>query len=403
MLTKSGLARFWLALQRGRKKDHAHSLQTFKLSRMNRKIILTLAGVVLVVAAIFLASQLVSSNKQPQITVPKTVKSVFVREANLQKLPVKLSSNGRLVAKRRVELFSEVQGVLLLKDRAFRAGQTYRKNDTILAIDATEFSASVQSAKSNFLNTLSTTLADIALDFPEVYEKWKAYVSSFDLNAPIPQLPDFDSEKERFFVSGRGIVNAYYNVVNLETRLSKFVIRAPFDGALSAATVTEGTLVRSGQNLGTFIEGKQFEIEIPIAASYASFVALGKSVELSTLDHAQHFEGKVVRVNPAIDQETQMISVFVAVSSDFLKEGQYLRTVIEVQSIEQAVEVDRSLLLDSNELFVIRDGVLDLVSVNPVHFNENTVIVQGVSEGEMLLAKPLPGAQKNMPVQVIAP
>lgn len=370
---------------------------------MNRKIILTLAGVVLVVAAIFLASQLVSSNKRPQISVPKTVKSVFAREANLQTLPVKLTSNGRLVAKRRVELFSEVQGVLLLKDRAFRAGQTYRKNDTIIAIDATEFRASVQSAKSNFLNTLSTTLADIALDFPEVYEKWKTYVSSFDLNAPTPQLPDFDSEKERFFISGRGIVNAYYNVVNLETRLSKFVIRAPFDGALSAATVTEGTLVRSGQNLGTFIEGKQFEIEIPIAASYASFVALGKSVELSTLDQAQHFEGKVVRVNPAIDQETQMISVFVAISSDILKEGQYLRTVMEVQSVEQAIEVDRSLLLDSNELFVIRDGVLDLVSVNPVHFNENTVIVQGVSEGEVLLDKPLPGAQKNMPVQVIAP
>jgi len=370
---------------------------------MNRKIILPLAGLLLVVAAVFLASKLVSSNKQPQVAIEKTVKSVFAREAVLQTLPVKVTSNGRLVAKRRVELFSEVQGVLLLKDRAFRAGQTYQKNDTILAIDATEFRASVQSAKSNFLNTLSTTLADIALDFPEVYDKWSAYVTSFDLNKTTPELPDFNSEKERFFVSGRGIVNAYYNVVNLETRLSKFVIRAPFNGALSAATVTEGTLVRSGQNLGTFIEGEQYEIEIPIAASYASFVALGKQVELTSLDQSQQFEGTVVRVNPAIDQETQMISVFVAVKSNSLKEGQYLRTVLEVQSVEQAVEVDRSLLLDSNELFVIRDGILDLITVTPVHFNENTVIVQGVEEGEVLLDKPLPGAQKNMPVKVIAP
>ena len=377
--------------------------RTLKLSSMNRKTILPLAGLLLVVAAVFLASKLVSSNKQPQVAIEKTVKSVFARDAVLQTLPVKLTSNGRLVAQRRVELFSEVQGVLLLKDRAFRAGQTYQKNDTILAIDATEFSASVQSAKSNFLNTLSTTLADIALDFPEVYDKWSAYVASFDLNKTTPELPDFDSEKERFFVSGRGIVNAYYNVVNLETRLSKFVIRAPFNGALSAATVTEGTLVRSGQNLGTFIEGGQYEIEIPIAASYASFVALGKQVELTSLDQSQQFEGTVVRVNPAIDQETQMISVFVAVKSNRLKEGQYLRTVLEVQSVEQAVEVGRSLLLDSNELFVIRDGILDLITVTPVHFNENTVIVQGVEEGEVLLDKPLPGAQKNMPVKVIAP
>lgn len=370
---------------------------------MNRKVLLPLLGVLLVVLALFIASQLVSSNTTPQAPVEKTVKSVVASEAQPQTLPITLTSNGRLIAKRRVELFAEVQGVLLLKERPFRAGQRYQKGDTIIAMDNTEFKASVQSAKSNFLNTLSTTLADIALDYPEVYEKWKSYVSTFDLNKVTPVLPEFDSEKERFFISGRGIINAYYNVVNLETRLSKFVIQAPFNGALSAASVTEGTLIRSGQSLGTFIEGGHYEIEIPIAASYASFIALNKKVSLSLLDDSQLFEGQVVRVNPAIDQETQMISVFVAVSSDKLKEGQYLKTILEVNSVDDAIEIDRSLLLDSKEIFVIRNGALDLISVHPVHYNESSVILQGVKAGEIVLAKPLPGAQKNMPVNVIAP
>jgi hypothetical protein len=52
---------------------------------------------------------------------------------------------------------------------------------------------------------------------------------------------------------------------------------------------------------------------------------------------------------------------------------------------------------------VIRDGALQLIEVAPIHFNENTVIIQGVLDGEQMLAKPLPGAQKNMPVKVIAP
>jgi membrane fusion protein (multidrug efflux system) len=51
----------------------------------------------------------------------------------------------------------------------------------------------------------------------------------------------------------------------------------------------------------------------------------------------------------------------------------------------------------------VREGVLQLIAVTPIHFNENTVIVQGVTDGELILAKPLPGAQKNMPVKVIAP
>ena len=96
-----------------------------------------------------------------------------------------------------------------------------------------------------------------------------------------------------------------------------------------------------------------------------------------------------------------MISVFVSVVDSELKEGQYLKTELEVRSVEDAVEIDRSLLLDSQEIFVIRDGALQLIEVTPIHFNENTVIVQGVLDGEQMLA--LPGAQINMPVKVIAP
>jgi membrane fusion protein, multidrug efflux system len=370
---------------------------------MNRKLILAGLGILLIAIAVFIANNLVSASKTTQVTAEKTIKSVFAKEAKNQTLGIKLSSNGRLTAQRRVELFSEVQGILLLKDRAFRAGQIYQKNDTIIAIDDTEFKASVQSAKSNFLNALSTTLADIALDFPEVYEKWNAYVKRVNIHLSVPKLPDFESEKERFFISGRGIVNNYYTVVNLETRLSKYVIIAPFTGALSATAVTEGTLVRSGQNLGTFIENGRYEIEIPVAATYASFLAIGKPVQLTTLDRVNQYDGRVVRINPAIDQETQMISVFVYVVDVELKEGQYLKTELEVRSVEDAVEIDRSLLLDSQEIFVIRDGALQLIKVTPIHFNENTVIVQGVLDGEQMLAKPLPGAQKNMPVTVIAP
>ncbi len=79
----------------------------------------------------------------------------------------------------------------------------------------------------------------------------------------------FDSEKERFFISGRGILNAYYNVLNLEARLAKYTIIAPFDGALSLANVTEGSLVRAAQPLGTFIEKGVFEMPVSVPATYA--------------------------------------------------------------------------------------------------------------------------------------
>ena len=128
---------------------------------MKRSVLLPLLGVVAIALAVFLANQLVSSNKTPQVAVPKTVKSVFVAQASNKSIPLMVLANGRLVSQKRVDLFSEVQGVLQFTGKSFRSGQIYRQGEPILKLDAAEFAASVRSAKSNFLNILSTAVADI--------------------------------------------------------------------------------------------------------------------------------------------------------------------------------------------------------------------------------------------------
>lgn len=368
---------------------------------MKRSILLPLIGVLAIALAVVLANQLVTSNTTPQATTPKTVKSVYVKQAMNGSIPLVVSSNGRLVARKRVELFSEVQGVLKFTGKSFRSGQVYREGETILHLDATEFAASVRSAKSNFLNILSTALADIQLDYTSVYPKWEAYVRSYDIELPTPELPEFDSEKERFFISGRGILNAYYNVLNLEARLEKFEIKAPFNGALATTSVTEGSLVRSGQSLGTFIEQGTFEMPISIAASYAEFLQIGKPVILKSLESQSTFQAEVVRINPAIDNTTQTIEFTVAVSSNELRQGQYLTAEIEMQTISNAIEIDRSLILDSQEIFVVRDEKLELLPVKVIHYTDNTAVIQGVLDGELYLSKSLPGAFKNQPVKIL--
>jgi membrane fusion protein (multidrug efflux system) len=368
---------------------------------MKRSLLLPIIGVSALILAVFLANQLVSSNKTPQRTVAKTVKSVFVHPAENTSIPLVVSSNGRLIARQRVELFSEVQGVLKFTGKAFRSGQTYKKGEVILALDDSEFAASVRSAKSNFLNILSTSLADIELDFPSIYPKWESYVRAYNIDAPTAELPSFDSEKERFFISGRGILNAYYNVLNLEVRLAKFMIIAPFDGALSLANVTEGSLVRAAQPLGTFIEKGVFEMPVSVPATYAENLRIGKEVTLHSLESDTKYEGKVVRINPSIDQTTQTIEVTLSVRNQRLREGQYLTAEIEMETIDNVIEIDRSLVLDSQEIFVVREGLLALVPVEVIHYTENTAIVSGVANGEKVLSKTLPGAFKAQPVKII--
>ena len=70
-----------------------------------------------------------------------------------------------------------------------------------------------------------------------------------------------------------------------------------------------------------------------------------------------HITGTVIRVNGKIDQETQTVKAFILLKEPALKEGMYLEAIIPVQKIDEAFEVNRSLLVNQNQLFVVQDSV----------------------------------------------
>ena len=365
-----------------------------------RKLILTILGVLLIIASFFFAYKLIESKNKVKPVPQKVVKTVFVDTVKNSTIPIVIPANGNLTAKRRVELYAEVQGIFTPGSTLFKAGQTYRQGQTLIRIDASEYYASVQSAKSNLYNSIAAIMADLRLDFPEVFPKWQAYLNGFDLNTTTPKLPSMASEKENYFITGRGIVSNYYNVKNLEQRLSKYTISAPFDGILTEALVTEGSLIRSGQKLGEFIDPSVYEMEVAISKSFANLLKVGEKVELNNLDGTEAFTGIVSRVNGSIDATTQTITVFIEVKSELLKEGMYLEARLDAKQEENAIEINRNLLLDTNQIFVVRDGVLDVVDVKPVYFSDTKVVLKDVPNGAIILSRSVPGAYAGMLVKI---
>ncbi|MGB5274621.1 MAG: efflux transporter periplasmic adaptor subunit, partial [Flavobacteriaceae bacterium] len=76
-----------------------------------RKITLALLGIVLIVAAIFMARYIVNSKTAYKPKAEKVVKTVFTQVVQNGTVPIVVSANGNLMAKSRVELYAEVQGV----------------------------------------------------------------------------------------------------------------------------------------------------------------------------------------------------------------------------------------------------------------------------------------------------
>lgn len=366
-----------------------------------RKVILGVIGLLMIVGAYLFAQKLIDSKSNKKPTPPRVVKTVYVQTVKNSTIPIVIPAQGNLIAKRRIELFSEVQGIFDSGKILFRTGQKYRKGDTLIKINSNEYKANVLSDKSNLYNSIASIMPDLRLDFPEIYPKWQSYLKSFDLRKETPTLPKMTSEKENFFITGRGIVSSYYRVKNLEQRLTKYSIIAPFTGILTDAAVTEGTLIRNGQRLGQFIEPSIYEMEISIPKTFANLLQIGKQVSLTNLEKTARYSGKVTRINGSVDVSSQTIQVFVEVADKSLKEGMFLEANINAKNENNSIEISRSLLLDNQQLFIVKDTLLDVIQVQPVYFSDEKVVLKNIPNGTVILSKSVPGAYAGMAVKPI--
>ena len=367
-----------------------------------RKLILFGIGIVIIVGSIFAAYIIIKNSTRPEPKVDKVIKTVFVETVKNSTIPITIPAHGNLIAKHRLELYAEVQGVFQNSAHDFKAGQAYRKGETLISINSGEYYASVQSAKSNLYNLITSIIPDLRLDFPEFFPIWENYLMSFDINKTVPSLPEMKDEKINYFITGRGILSSYYNVKNLEQRLSKYNISAPFNGVLTEALVTKGTLIRPGQKLGEFIDPSIYELELAIGKTFSDLLQIGETVKLNTLEGNDTYVGNVTRINSKIDQATQTIKVFVEVKADNLKEGMYLEAQLEAKDEPNAIKISRKLLVNNSEIFILRDSVLDVIKVKPVYFSPNDVVIKDVPDNTQILSRPLPGAYSGMLVKAIS-
>jgi len=367
-----------------------------------RKIILIILSVVIIAGAAIGAKLIIDSKTAPKSKASKEIKIVTVDTIQNATIPIVIPANGNLQAKRRVELYAEVTGVFRPTGKLFRTGQVYRAGETLIVIDNTEFYSQVRSSRSTLNNQITAIMPDLRLDYPDSYPQWQAYLDQWNMNSNTPALPEPVNDKEKYFITGRNIYTTYYNIKNLENRLGKYRITAPFAGVLTDAMVTEGTLVRNGQQLGEYIQTGSYEMQVAISAEFADLLQIGEQVKLVNISGSKTYQGEVTRVNGKVDQASQTITVVIEVNDPELKEGMYLTANLDAQQIPNAVELNRNLLQNGNGLFVVEDGKLKLQEVQPVYFSDKTMVLKGLENGTVIVSQSLSGAYEGMLVKTEA-
>ena len=185
----------------------------------------------------------------------KDVMPVTFGKAARMDLTSKVSANGRIDAKRKVDLSANVMGQIV--NLAIREGDVVKKDDFLLQIDQKQLAASAQGAEAS-LQALFSDRDAARANADEAQRNYQRATANY--NAKIIPLADLQRAKTQVDAVNanvaaieRRIDQARANLAAAKDTLSKTTMRAPIAGIITALPVHEGEVAVIGtmNNPGT--------------------------------------------------------------------------------------------------------------------------------------------------------
>jgi multidrug efflux pump subunit AcrA (membrane-fusion protein) len=328
----------------------------------------------------------------PRIAPPESKRLVQTQLVSYSDINSSVEAPGRLVSGRIVELISEVQGEILPGKVAMKKGQRFKKGDLLFTIYDQEQLLSLKASKSRFMNVIANALADIKFDYPESFENVLAFFESMQIDQPIPDLPKINDKSLKVFLSSRDILNQYYTIKVAEERLQKHYKYAPFNGTFMEVNLEVGAIANPGSRIARIIKTDVLELEVPVELGSIPFIRSGDLVTVMDETRTKSWKGTVTRISEFVDAATQSVSVFVEINnneSDPIFVGMFLLANFNSKIIANSMEIPRQAVFNQNEVFVVKDNTLQKKKINIRKVNSNTLIFNGLDEGEELVVESL--------------
>lgn len=334
------------------------------------------------------------NNKEVKKQIRKVEVSYFKPEGEQNMIEV----DGRLQAYERVAISSKVTGIMEQSSADVRVGKYFKKGDLLYAIDNREAIFNLQAQKSALFTSIVQMMPDLKFDYPDAFPKWETYLSNFEIEKSIKDLPESGSDKEKFFIAGRNILNQYYSIKSLETRLNDFKIYAPFSGIVTESNIFPGSIISPGMSLATMINTSVYEMVSPIALDQLKYIKTNQTVELSSRDLDLTWKGKVHRIGNQIDPSTQNIPIYITVSGRGLKDGMYLNGQLKGSSLDDVIKLPKDIFLNPTTIYVIQDSVVVSKEVESVKRVADYVISRGIDPETPVVTGSLAGLYEGQKV-----
>lgn len=363
-------------------------------------IILSILTAIIVVIVLIVRSNKPDAVRNTRVE-QEPVKFIKTLSVKNDTLPLTINTFGRVVAARKVNMSTEVQGTLLEGSVPLKMGASFSEGQLIYRIDDEQTQYSLRSLKAKYLNLVASVLPDINIDYPERANQWKQFFEAIDVEAPLPDLPVVSSTKEKTFLATRNVLSDYYSIKSEEERLKKYRVRAPFDGSFVEVFAEAGATVSPGTNVASIVKNRALEVRVPVDVNNIHLVRKNAPVHLSSQDGRQQWVGSVIRVAQTVNSNTQSIDVFVQVERDSdhpLFDGMYLNADIEAGRIPKATELTRRALQDDHLVYLIQDSSLVERNITISKFNAQTFVTTDLPDDAVVVIEPVTAVNKDQKV-----
>jgi len=188
------------------------------------------------------------------------------------------------------------------------------------------------------------------------------------------------------------------DVSHATTRLSKAVIRSPFDGTVAERLVNAGDLVGEMQKVVfRLVDNRLLELTVSVPSTGMAALRVGQPVRFSTdAFPGREFDGKVAHINPSVSPGDRSVRVIAEVRNvpEVLKGGLFVKGRIVTGSRKGVVRIPRSALLSQDvarrkgEVFLLDNNVARRRAVATGSIEGEIVeIVSGLRPGETVVTR----------------
>jgi RND family efflux transporter MFP subunit len=228
------------------------------------------------------------------------------------------------------------------------------------------------------------------------------------------QVANLNALEQAIAAARSNIAAAQANLSRLEQMQSYEIVRAPFDGIVTARNIDVGALINAGnggpaQELFHMAATAKLRVyvSVPQADSRAAAPGLKSYLTLSEFP-GRRFSGDLVRTSGAIDQATRTLLTEVDVdnASGELRPGAYAEVHLMIPEGSRSLILPVSALIFRSEglrVGVVRDG--NKAELVPIilgkDYGNEVEVVSGIAENDLVIANPPDSLASGATVQVV--